>query len=331
MKEEQGQDVPRAGNPQPPPRNAPSQPEPNPDPTAESVRAAAESQFTLREIVNGVDSLLWLAQVRREGDRFRWRVRPYNPEAAARLLRREVVEQWYERPPWHDGIPREDYLRVTQTSRQALLSGAPRYSQEFRYRRGDGTLGWMAEEVRIRPAAEGCWSVFGVCTDVSERRAAEEALRYVTRNASCLLWYADVAEVPGEPGRYVWHTRVLDEEGAQRFLPLERRPGETYAQAWARSSVADEVHRGEELFHEAVRRGASHYSREMHCLDAHGQMRCLREEAQLEQTGRGKFRVSGVCTDVTEQKALQQALEEGKDIRENARSYGGDHKEYFID
>jgi len=47
--------------------------------------------------------------------------------------------------------------------------------------------------------------------------------------------------------------------------------------------------------------------------------------------GLGLSRAAMTYLSRTSPREAQQALEEGKDIRENARSYGGDHKEYFID
>ena len=47
--------------------------------------------------------------------------------------------------------------------------------------------------------------------------------------------------------------------------------------------------------------------------------------------GLGLSRAAITYLSRTSPKEAQEALDQGKDIRENARSYGGDHKEYFID
>jgi signal transduction histidine kinase len=51
------------------------------------------------------------------------------------------------------------------------------YRQEFRYRRRDGELRWLAEDVHIEPLGPGQWRAVGVCTDITRLKEIQEELR----------------------------------------------------------------------------------------------------------------------------------------------------------
>src|SRR3712207_7447055 len=55
----------------------------------------------------------------------------------------------------------------------------------------------------------------------TDRKQAEENLRYVMAHAGCLLWHATVRAGAGRSRAYRWQAQVFDEAAAQRFLSLE--------------------------------------------------------------------------------------------------------------
>src|SRR6185436_6280451 len=61
---------------------------------------------------------------------------------------------------------------------------------------------------------------------VAER---ENRLVEVLEGAECLLWYATVHR--SESG-YAWDIATVNDEAAQKCLPLDLQPGEKYTDAW---------------------------------------------------------------------------------------------------
>ena len=153
-------------------------------------------------------------------------------------------------------------------------------------------------------AESGFMGSLVMITDLTALTQAMEALRSIAAKVRCILWQADVT-LEGDCIR--WRVRLSDEEAAQRFLPLEVLPGESYGAAWHRSRLdgdrerADEYARGEVL---AGRR----YSQEFRCWDRNGNLRWLQEDVELEPAGPGNWKAVGVCSDITQRKFTEEAL-----------------------
>jgi PAS domain S-box-containing protein len=75
----------------------------------------------------------------------------------------------------------DDAAGVSEAIRQAVEEGKP-YSQEFRIVRPSGEVRWISTNGRVLPGADGRPArMLGAAIDVTERRAAEEALREAGR------------------------------------------------------------------------------------------------------------------------------------------------------
>ena len=70
------------------------------------------------------------------------------------------------------------------------------------------------------------------------RVASEQEREYVLSGARCMLWYANVTH-SDHPDQLFWDACFVDPEAAQRFLPLEMLPGESYADARYRARLPD--------------------------------------------------------------------------------------------
>jgi PAS domain S-box-containing protein len=144
--------------------------------------------------------------------------------------------------------------------------------------------------------------------DVTERKRTEDRLRLATRSARCLLWYAKVSET-GHPW-LKWDLRLYDEEGAQNFFPLDiDLPDVPYTFAWYRSRLGEDRERMEQYGREQVRAGKS-YTQEFRCRGRDGAIRWFKEDVEVETLYPGLWWVVGVCTDITELRAAQEALRE---------------------
>ncbi len=150
--------------------------------------------------------------------------------------------------------------------------------------------------------------------DISEQRglltslrATEEERAYMMSAARCLLWHAQVQDTDNP--RYLdWNMVIPDMEAAQRFLPLDMLPGESYPAAAYRNRHLQDRDVCDVLGTAAVRAGQS-YDQEFRCNCSDGSMRWLHEDIRVETLEPGKkWRLVGVCTDITERKLAEQAL-----------------------
>jgi PAS domain S-box-containing protein len=133
-------------------------------------------------------------------------------------------------------------------------------------------------------------------------------LAYMMEHSRCLLWHVLVEKCEPPSPDYDWSFQVFDEVAAQRFLPLELRPGETYPQAFHRSRPEEDRRSADRHARAAFESGASHYSQEYRCRRRDGAWRWLYEQAHVETAGEGRWRVVVVVTDITDRKRLEEDL-----------------------
>jgi len=160
----------------------------------------------------------------------------------------------------------------------------------------------------------------------AEAHGMAEDLRYVTEHAQCLLWHA-VIEGPREPGgAFKWDLQVFDEAAAQRYLPLDRRPDESFAVAFYRNKPREDQVYVDSVARDALENDRSSYSQEYRCRRADGEMRWMAEETHLERLDAHRWRAVGVCTDITARKRLEGLLRE----RLNELADADRRKDFFL-
>ncbi|MBV9867940.1 MAG: PAS domain S-box protein [Abitibacteriaceae bacterium] len=137
-----------------------------------SERKASEAM--MRQILEGAQCLLWTADLYYREGRQCWRLSVLDEEAAARFLPVECApgEDWPS--AWARSRPPEDTARCDERAHRAIQEGWPGYKQEYRCCLADGTTRWMAEDVRVVVTTPGQWQLVGVCTDVTERKHAQQ-------------------------------------------------------------------------------------------------------------------------------------------------------------
>src|SRR2546423_12602339 len=105
----------------------------------------------------GARCILWRAIVEERESRFRWDLRISHEGAAQRFMPIEVFRNQTYGDAWHTSKLAEDRDRMEQTATEALRSGKPEYTQEFRCRQTDGEIRWLREDVRITSLGTGRW------------------------------------------------------------------------------------------------------------------------------------------------------------------------------
>src|SRR2546425_912570 len=81
---------------------------------------------------------------------------------------------------WRERVHPEDRARVEQTATDAIRGDAPGWSNEYRFRRKDGSWAWVASRCVIERDAEGrARRAVGAMIDISKLKEAESQLRQV--------------------------------------------------------------------------------------------------------------------------------------------------------
>jgi PAS domain S-box-containing protein len=171
-----------------------------------------QAEEALRHVLRSARCILWHAVVtdRVEGG-FQWDVRITNEAAAEKMfpLPRKPGQRYSD--VWRHGTPWEDIERMERSSMQAIREGKTGYVHEFRLCLSSGEIRWLSEDAHVQPIEPRRWLVVGVCTDVTDRKKADEAIK----------------EQMNELRR--WHEVTLGRE--TRILDLKREVNELLAQA----------------------------------------------------------------------------------------------------
>ncbi len=273
----------------------------------EAQEARRASQDQMREILTTADCLLWQARVFSIGpEQLSWvmfvppsrlyrELFGYDPPDPPALLWLEVIDE---------ATNRDNNVRSTQ----AVLSGAPGYEHEFRAQRGDRVF-WLHETVAIIPVGPGEWRLVGVMTDVTARRAAEEAwrnsegrLQKLLARADCLLWEGTVDLTPDS---WKWDFEIQPSGLRQKLYgPPEL---DDAAGLWRRFNIPEWAEMGHRC-RTALTEGRPGYEQVFHIIKEDGSIIWIQETVSIEQIGPARFSLVGVATDITRQQGAEAAL-----------------------
>jgi PAS domain S-box-containing protein len=272
-----------------------------------------KSEAQIREILARADCMIWQARVSsldEEGMALRWDL--YLPES-------ELYRRLFNAAPggtpildWESlGVP--EYEQMRAYARSALRAGEPGYEQEFQVPRGQNPPIWLQEHVTIKPVGPRQWDLIGFITDVSARKAAEEArhksetqLEHILTTANCLIWMALVRE--DGAGDYTWevfaprsvlYKKLFGEE------PVYTSNGRLILNWW--KLRVPELPEMEALYKEAFRKGLPGYEHEFRAFVG-PRTHWLREQVSIKPLEAGLFELVGVITDVSDRREAETAL-----------------------
>jgi PAS domain S-box-containing protein len=138
------------------------------------VTERSQTEEKLRSVLAHARCILWTAEVREHHDRYHWWQRVSDEAAAMQILPLAICPGQDYAQAWYEARHPDDRARMDQVGTEALRSGSPSYSQEFRCIDRHGRLHWLYEDVSLQKLGPDQWHAVGVCTDVTERKAAEQ-------------------------------------------------------------------------------------------------------------------------------------------------------------
>ncbi len=156
----------------------------------------------------------------------------------------------------------------------------------------------------------------GVNRDITElelieekRREEREQLAQVLRSARCLLWAASVTQ---QDESLTWNLQIINEEAAQELLPLDLQ-GRRYSDCWPQSIVPEDAYRRDYTLRTHLAFSRPSFNHEIRCHAADGSVMWLAEDVIIKRLDDRTYRLVGVCTDITERKASEAALQTAYD------------------
>lgn len=122
---------------------------------------------------------LWYADITDSDhpDQLFWDAHFVDVEAAQRFLPLNMQPgELYQDARRRARLP-EDRETSDRAGTASIRAGRS-YEQEFRCYAADGTIHWLHEDIRVETVVEGRqWTAVGVCTDITARKQAEQALQ----------------------------------------------------------------------------------------------------------------------------------------------------------
>lgn len=214
----------------------------------------------------------------------------------------------------------EETARHLNTNREQVVQTGQVYQGANLLPTAQGARFYQSTISPITNAQGVLVATLSVARDITEQRRTEEERRYVMNGARCLLWFADVYD-GGE--KYLdWHLHIPDKEAALRFIPLDIREGETFDQAWYRCRLPEDRDRCDHIGTTSIRSGQS-YQQEFRCLCVDGSVRWLHEDVNVEVvTPEKHYRIVTVCTEITQRKLVEEALQQSEQQLRTALAAG---------
>ncbi|HSI32086.1 MAG: ATP-binding protein [Phycisphaerae bacterium] len=141
-----------------------------------------------------------------------WTVRVQDEQAAQHVLPLDLSSTTTYFKAWVKSRHPDDALAVGRTCTRAVFAGQSGYAHEYRCVDRHGQVRWLSEDVRVHKAGANRWHLFGVTTDITERKASEHALHQSEQRFALFMEHLPgLAFIKDGQGRYVYMNRACEE------------------------------------------------------------------------------------------------------------------------
>jgi PAS domain S-box-containing protein len=223
-----------------------------------------------------------------------------------------------------DFFPEEQSAVYQAMEQEIIRTGQPVINHEGSLTKPDGSvICLLGSIVPLRDAAGHVTGLAGINLDITERKRAEEALRQseeqllkVATQIRCILTFGHVEGPAGWRERalnpespFHWDFPVLNEETAQKILPLKLAAGEQYQQAcWLRSCNRDDSAQINWNSGNAFLNDLPFYRNEFRCTDKNGVGHWMQEYVTIRKLAENRWELFGITTDISDLKRVETEL-----------------------
>ncbi len=264
---------------------------------AEEALRRADAE--LRQVIASISDYVWSAETDHEGQ---LSLRYFSPviEKISGYPPQLVME---DRDGWRKIIHPGDRQRFSVSVERVMSGESDREELEYRIIRRDGTVGWVRDSVVARTMENGCIRLNGVMSDITARRAMEDALRKSEEK------YRSIVDMSYHP---IWST---DENGMILFVnkAAERVFGFSAEEINGRNIteffIADDVPVFLSALHLVLATGETVGSVETRVANTGGTVPVLSTTIirNSDRSGRAAG-VTGIAQDITDRKQAEEAL-----------------------
>ena len=215
-----------------------------------------------------------------------------------------------------DFFPPERAAVYQANDQEVIRNGQPRINHESSFTKPDGSVIYLSgSTVPLRDAVGRVIGLAGINYDITDRKRAEERLLKVITQTRCILYSGHVTGPEGwrkhalEPvSPFHWDTPVLNEQTAQKVVPLELAPGERYLQAWERSWNRVDAAQKNWNSGNAFLNDLPFYRSEFRCTDKHGVGHWMQEFVTVQKLAENRWQIFSIATDISDLKRVETEL-----------------------
>jgi PAS domain S-box-containing protein len=215
-----------------------------------------------------------------------------------------------------DFFPPEQAAVYQANDQEVIRNGQPRINHESSFTKPDGSVIYLSgSTVPLRDAAGRVIGLAGINYDITDRKRAEERLLRVITQTRCILYSGHVTGPEGwrkralEPvSPFHWDTPVVNEQTAQKVVPLELAAGESYLQAWERSWNRANAAQMNWNSGNAFLNDLPFYRNEFRCTDKHGVGHWMQEFVTVQKLAENRWQIFSIATDISDLKRVETEL-----------------------
>ena len=226
-----------------------------------------------------------------------------------------------------DFFPQEQAAGYHAIDQEIIRTGQPVINREGSFTKPDGSvIHVLGSVVPLRDVAGRVTGLAGITLDITARKRAEEALRMneerllkVITQTRCILYSGHVTGPEGWRKRalervspFHWDTPVVNEQTAQKIVPLELAAGEPYMQAWERSWNRADAAQMNWNSGNAFLNDLPFYRNEFRCTDKHGVGHWIQEFVTVQKLAENRWQIFSIAMDISDLKRVETELRESQ-------------------